>query len=251
MNNKIIRNECSIFNFGMFMRVFAVVANDQGRILNQKISTSKEYAEDGKRFRISVKLRFDDNCGNGRETFSITGDIDMMGRHGFKKYSGGCIHDEIAAHFPELAHFIKWHLTSTDGPIHYLANTIYHASDRDYNGLAKGEKRQIKNGKTGKLTWRLKDSSLPSRVDSDTKPEETELLEYEPWCIVGEGKPRDLEAARRSAVWPDATDEQLCLPKDELGQLLTARLPALLEQFKADMLTCGFIWPEYVGMVQA
>lgn len=41
--------------------------------------------------------------------------------------SGGCIHDEVAKHFPELAHLIKWHLSSTDGPMHYVANTVYWA----------------------------------------------------------------------------------------------------------------------------
>jgi len=38
----------------------------------------------------------------------------------------GCLHDEIRQHFPELAHLIKWHLVSTDGPLHYIANTLYH-----------------------------------------------------------------------------------------------------------------------------
>jgi hypothetical protein len=52
---------------------------------------------------------------------------------------GGCIHDELTKYFPELAHLIKWHLCSTDGPMHYVSNTMYHASDRDHNGKRKGE----------------------------------------------------------------------------------------------------------------
>jgi hypothetical protein len=38
------------------------------------------------------------------------------------------MHEELAVVFPELAHLTKWHLVSTDGPMHYIANTTYHAS---------------------------------------------------------------------------------------------------------------------------
>lgn len=56
--------------------------------------------------------------------FSITGSITKNGRD----VAGGCIHDEIARYFPELAPFIKWHLTNADGlPMHYVANTVYFA----------------------------------------------------------------------------------------------------------------------------
>lgn len=46
-----------------------------------------------------------------------------------------------------------------------------------------------------------------------------------------------LEVARRSAVWPDATIE-------ELGSELAMynRLPALMQEFKADMEELGFTW---------
>lgn len=57
-----------------------------------------------------------------------------------------------------------------------------------------------------------------------------------------EGKPRELDAARRAAVWPDAPDEVLCLPKDELTQVLRDRLPGLLAEFRRDMEACGFKW---------
>jgi hypothetical protein len=58
---------------------------------------------------------------------------------------GGCIHEDIAKHFPELMPYIKWHLTSTDGPMHYLANTLYHANDKDCWGKRKGEPRQYEH----------------------------------------------------------------------------------------------------------
>lgn len=58
----------------------------------------------------------------------------------------------------------------------------------------------------------------------------------------GEGKERDFEAARNSAVWPEATDEQLSLPKEDLKKLLLARLPALMQNFKSDMEELGFTY---------
>lgn len=52
----------------------------------------------------------------------------------------------------------------------------------------------------------------------------------------GEGKERDFDAARNYAVWPEATEEQLSLPKEELKSLLLERLPKLQEEFFADMI---------------
>jgi len=180
---------------------------------------------DGGHGRLVVTIRYDDQCGNGHNTFSITGDITRDGRD----WSGGCIHDDIIKYMPELEPLIKWHLCDSDQPMHYTANPMYHASDKDCWGLRKGEKKQIRNGRTGKLSWKLEnEDDLPSHVDSDDRPEATTTRKYVPWCRVGEGKEPNLEAARSCAIWPDATLEQL---QDE--DALNARLPALMEAFKA------------------
>jgi hypothetical protein len=90
-----------------------------------------------------VTLRYDDQCGNGHNTFSITSNIySTGGSRGEPKInhangrvlrleSCGCQHDEIIKRFPELAPFIKWHLTSSDGPMHYIDNTVYYAEQGD------------------------------------------------------------------------------------------------------------------------
>ena len=52
-----------------------------------------------------------------------------------------------------------------------------------------------------------------------------------------EGKEPDLEAARETAIWPDATLEQL---QDE--EQLKARLPGLLAEFRAAVESLGFEW---------
>lgn len=175
---------------------------------------------------FTVTLRYDDRCNNGHNTFSITAE---------HANCCGCIHDEISQHFPELTHLIKWHLCSSDGPMHYIANTLHFAGDRDCWGARKGE-QQI-SGRTGLPMWQLDSPTLETIVHSATQPEPV-VLHYVP--ILGEGKERELDAARHSAIWPEATDEELC--SDNLEELLQSRLPALLEAFKKDMEGIGFTY---------
>lgn len=208
---------------------------------HQKRTYEKYYTEDKVKFKIVVTIRYDDECHNGHNSFAITGDIkeDVTGTGCYRDYTGGCIYEEIAKHFPGLKKYIKWHLVSSDEPIHYIANTVYHASDKDYNGLRKGETRQIKNGKTGKLCWILKDfKNIHKYIDRNKKPIPLNLkVEYEPLNNVGKGKKADLQAARNSAVWPNATLKQLGDKK-----ALMKRLPELMNEFKKDVEELGFIF---------
>lgn len=220
------------------------------------VSERRFYTENGTRYAIWFSARFDDNCTNGHNDFAVTGEIwqathdrRIMGRD---CVSCGCLHDDIATYFPEIAHVLKWHLTGETGPMHYAANTVYLAGDRDHNGLRKGEKRQIVNGKTKMPSWHLvavdADGAkidlhkLPKYVDGAAKPDCPYGLEYRPWCREGEGKARDLDAARRVAVWPDATDAELSVEPDELRAALAARLPGLLANFRAMIDASGFFW---------
>lgn len=257
MSNDIIRAERHVSVLGLDARAFGVVADTgTGRILNQRIQLPyRSFREKDRTQRISVTLRFDDECNNGHETFSIVGTIsEERGDRGLREVASGCcVHDEIAEHFPELRHLIKWHLTGTDGPMYYLANTLFLAGDLDCHGLAKGEVRQIRNGRNGELCWEqvaidpdgnaVPLSQIPRTAEGE-KPADSWRLEWRPWCRTGIGKAREFEAARRAAVWPEATDEELSRPRAELEEALKARLPPLLAAFKADMLACGFLWPE-------
>lgn len=215
---------------------------------------------DGQKVLAIVEVRFDDECRNGHNSFSIT-------CHGWYDHYksrdwdfGGCCHEIAEAVFPELAHLIKWHLTSSKGPMHYVANTLYLAGDRDYNGLRKGETKP-RLAKGGVPMWELVADvtgcktktpvDTPKRapvhrvetlVVSHEKPAGVPTLRWEQVMQVGEGKERQLDAARRTAVWPDATDEQLCLPRAELEDLLMKRLQALLEDFRKDVEAAGLLW---------
>ena len=87
------------------------------------------FCEDGHKFRMRVSIRHDDSCGNGHNSFGITAEI-YDAKSG-RLDSCGCLHDQIREVFPELAPMIKWHLMSTKEPLHYLANTIFHAKEVD------------------------------------------------------------------------------------------------------------------------
>jgi hypothetical protein len=57
-----------------------------------------------------------------------------------------------------------------------------------------------------------------------------------------EGKVRDFESARSSAIWPEATDAELSVDEDSLKLALEGRLPKLMAEFKKDMLSVGFVY---------
>lgn len=221
---------------------------------------------------LRVESRFDDELGNGHNTFAITAEVRGPARRTRGSYmsegetlAGGCLHEDIARVFPELAALIPWHLTSADGPMHYLANAVYHAGNRDYNGLRKGETRPLMT-RDGQPRFKLVAVNGLGVALSDT-PTGREYtgagtvplfilrqdwigealpavprLEWRPDCTIGEGKARDLDAARRVAVWPEATDAELSAEPAELRAMLAARLPALLARSRADIEAAGFLW---------
>lgn len=217
-----------------------------------KVYGPKLYTEHGTTYQLKVTVRYDDQCNNGHNTFSITGmQYRKTSNNRWTEDSGGCMHETIVKYFPKLAPYIKWHLTSSDGPWGYIANTVYFANDRDCWGLRKGERRQITNGRTGKPSWELVARhkgtgevlpvhKLEKYRDADTLPECEYQLIWQSWDQVGEGKPRELDKARHAAVWLDATDEELTEPG--LEARLQTRLPGLMREFKQAIEELGFTY---------
>lgn len=157
---------------------------------------------------------------NGQHVFSITG---TTHRHG-REESAGCIHAQIADAFPELAHLIKWHLCSTGGPMYYFENTLYHAGE-----IPKEQ---------GKWFFYL-ENTLIKIVDADERATMTgkygHNARFEPYHNPMAKEP-DLQAARATAIWPDATLEQL---RDM--EALQKHLPDVLADFRKAMMTIGFM----------
>jgi len=302
---KTIRSEFAHAMHGVEGRMMnAIGGTAPGTFSNQTFVTGwKEYRERGERLRIKATVRWDDQCRNGHNSFSITGIIDRYSGGRWQDDSGGCIHDQIAKHFPGLEPLIKWHLSSSDGPMHYEANTIYHAGDRDHWGTRKGEVRRYATvlrfgdnpivhkpgkhkadafiafletqapqfdlevlrhehrehreaGKPGAYQFEPNYTlgafgtgwhECPFDTEAEALAFLTALQTCNPQFIKvpvawGEGKERQLDAARDAAVWPEATDAELCQEPEQLRAALRARLPALLVEMRAAIEGAGFLW---------
>ena len=198
----------------------------------------KAYVENGQEYVLIAKVRYDDEYGNGHNTFAITGEIwrakngQPIGRD---CESCGCIHKDITKRLPELAPYIKWHLVSSDEPMHYVANTVYHAQGYGpryawiyYTGPS--DPLGIEGAKERLLGYERADKAKEAegqpgyRIAWDEKT----------------AKESNLDHARSSAVWPDATDEDLLAPG--LEERLQARLPRLMGEFKAAVESLGFVY---------
>lgn len=233
--NAITKDEAEVLVHGVKGRAFGVVTADNGRIMNQRIKTfSREYTEHNRRQRLSATLRFDDECRNGHETFAITADGHEYDRGAWRESIGGCCHDEIEKRFPELAPLIKWHLCSTDGPMHYTANTLYHALEHGATHAwvyFTGEVDPLKIG--GNKERLLGYENAPVAREAEGMP--GYRVQWDEKTV----KVANFDHARSSAIWPEATIAQL---RDKAQ--LDARLPALLAEFKAAMMGAGFAWPK-------
>ncbi len=156
---------------------------------------------------ITVTVRFDDRCGNGHNTFSITSAITTPASRARRDIeAGGCLHDEAAEHFPELAPLIQWHLCSTDGPLHYVENTMYWLGRRGYT--------HWDNLRTGRQ---------PTSND-----------------------PPNFAHAKKSAIWPDMPESFVItgtsVSNAVVEEALADRLPTLLAAFRAAIESLGMAW---------
>jgi hypothetical protein len=117
--------------------------NESKLIKNQ----TKTFRKDFLNGVLVVNVRYDDQCNNGHNTFSITADLydrgfirgetSIVHSNGKKYYLGscGCLHDEVKKHFPDLSRAIDFHLCSSDGPLYYIENSLYHFENNDINGI--------------------------------------------------------------------------------------------------------------------
>ncbi len=139
----------------------------------------------GKDALITATVRYDDQCGNGHNTFAITAEVvTPASRRHDDCEACGMLHDDVARIFPELTPLLKWHLCSSDGPMHYVADSLYWAGRKEW----------------GKL---------------------------------------NLKTFRSTAIWPDATEQDM---KNATEESLSARLPSLLAEFRAAVESLGFVY---------
>ena len=83
----------------------------------------------GDKLVISIRLGHSRlNTANGHADFAITGDLHEPFGGGWKRepYAGGCLHEDILKHAPELAPFVALHLSDQSGaPTYAIGNGFY------------------------------------------------------------------------------------------------------------------------------
>lgn len=92
-------------------------------------TVEKKYTVDGVKYKIIAEYGFRHIQGNSEPYFSITGSTYYQDKNNkWMDDSGGCIHEKIVEHFPNLKPLIQFHLwgQNTQLPIYYIENGIYH-----------------------------------------------------------------------------------------------------------------------------
>ena len=95
--------------------------------------STKFFTENKEEYRITVTVSLNDDCHNNMCDWSVTADIRRNNKCGtYGEYMGGCCHNEVAKHFPELAKFISLHLCNHYGaPMYPVENGTYHIKNSD------------------------------------------------------------------------------------------------------------------------
>ena len=212
----------------------------------------KTYREGGTRYHIKATIRWDDECKNGYNTFAVTADVIEQAKNGrWIDGVAGCCHTTIAKQFPEIAHLIKWHGCGPNGPIGYVENTIYMAGDRDCWGGRKGEPRYTDfyvTTENGAVICKddFRGAPVPKKFPTRAAASRMANTIYgyvrEHTWEFHKGKMREFDAARRIAIWPEATDKMLSAKPETLRKHLEARLDKLVAEMRKDIEALGFVW---------
>ena len=98
---------------------------------------NKMFYENGQKYRIQVRSELVHRDGNSNAYFAIGGDIYRHAKNGRKVWeAGGCIHEDIIKHFPQLQPLVDIHLADEDGvPMHAYANAAYWAGQTKWQAL--------------------------------------------------------------------------------------------------------------------
>lgn len=150
--------------------------------MSMKTTPWKQWKEGNRRYRMRVTYGMDyafARRNNQAPYFSITGEIQSGGARGgkWRDESFGTLHDDIAWRFPGFRSLLPFHLMSTEGPMHYLANAKYWWEK--YIGRSKwsrglGEPDPLEAFKRTILFGALPD-------DKNVKPRRVKWSKVEPW----------------------------------------------------------------------
>lgn len=176
------------------------------------------------------------SLGNQAPYFALTySKYDSYG----KDAGGGAGHETIVKHFPHLKPWVRWHLTSTDGPMHYTTNSLYWAG-------ALGNEYPSAHGDNPPNAEYFAHTCVYGAVDSDSAVTPAEILAYAPeairaWLLARFPELMQAFKADMSALFGDQLDwagSLPTLPKDaDYGKQTIARRLAKLaaEQKRAEL----------------
>ena len=135
-----------------------------GKVIVKRTFTG--YSED-KKERVVATAKLED-LGQGAY-FAVTAEVaERLGNNHYRTWAWGCNHDQIRAHIPHLAPYLKWHLVSVNsGPMHYIANALYWAG---FSGWCDGKDNSPPHEN------HLKSTIVYGALDSDA---EVDPMEFE------------------------------------------------------------------------
>jgi len=98
---------------------------------------NKVFYKKAVKHRIKVQAELVHRDGNSNAYFSITGEVEHQAKNNRWVFdTGGCIHEEIVAQFPQLESLCDIHLSDENGvPMHAYANAGYWAGQTKYKEL--------------------------------------------------------------------------------------------------------------------
>jgi len=105
--------------------------NKKDAILTKSLKYETVKIDNNRKYKIIIRL--DDNCKNGHQDFSITGDVYRKKDNNWKWLSGGAMGATIAKKYPEFAIFQNLHLCN------YLGAPMYAVENGFYVGAIKND----------------------------------------------------------------------------------------------------------------
>lgn len=179
---------------------------------------SKLIDVDGNTGRIDVRISLNDECKNGHQDFSITGDIYAHPSSKADKYfrSGGCLHEEILEHFPEFAPFVRLHCCDYDGvPMYPAANMLYFMREGFQNTPVNSTAFKAKFCEKYRMTPEQYDAFLTCKNETQYKIALQELGILDQWKKEAEEAIKQLEELTGMAFVNDSVKRNFTPPTPE------------------------------------
>lgn len=214
---------------------------------------------------VLITLKYEPKDRTGKDVFTVNAEwfgnqsdaegISLQHESGYilPRIATGNVQSAINKYFPDLRDVLPFDGFSWDLLDKSVENAMKCLDDRDQNGLRHGEKRQ-RETKAGGLLWIPDISFLTvvfphgeprwtntwssgNYIVSPTKPPDiitdNVRITWKPDMLEGRGNHRNYYRARETAFWPDATNEELSLPSEEMEKVLRGRITKLMSDFVA------------------